>query len=93
MIETIRNCKSAEEIFKAVNKYINSNTFSNKEMKYLKILQNNLKKSKDLFKSQEYCWNYVMASEGFIVKKDTITKKNWFKGTPIHGMECSNSNR
>lgn len=82
------NCKTANEIYKVMNIYFSTNNINDK---YSQALQRNLKKEIDFDKAMQTAWNYILNSE-FPMKMHDVGKSRW-KGTAIHGMECSNSYR
>ena len=51
------------------------------------IILKQLEKSKDFNSSQQVVWNALVSSSGAFLGKE-ITKKSWYKGTAIAGMEC-----
>lgn len=83
----ISRCKTKEDILKVVNNHICYGSISKKEKKYLDILLTNLRKSKTFNEAQQYFYNYVL-NQDFPIKEKVVERKSWFKGNPIHGMEC-----
>jgi short-subunit dehydrogenase len=51
------------------------------------IILKQLEKSKDFNSSQQVVWNALVSNSGAFLGKE-ITKKSWYKGTAIAGMEC-----
>lgn len=84
----LNNCKTSLDLFKVMNIYFNNNNINDK---YSQALQRNLKKQTDFQKSLQAVWNYILNSE-HPMKMHDVGKCRW-KGTAIHGMECSNPNR
>lgn len=93
-LSNLNEAKTTNEIVRIVNRAYNySEIKKGKEEKYIDILRNCLMKSKSKDASLKYVYNYIVSSEGMAMADKTIEKKNWFKGTAIGGMECSNSYR
>lgn len=84
----IKDCKTSLELFKKVNLYFNTNNINDV---YSNALQRKLKKQTDFNKALQDVWNYILNSE-MPMKMHDVGKARW-KGTAIHGMECSNPNR
>lgn len=83
----ISRCETKEDILKVVNNHICYGSISKNEKKYLDILLTNLRKSKNFNDAQQYFYNYILNQE-FPIKEKVVERKSWFKGNPIHGMEC-----
>lgn len=88
-ISSYKVCKTPEDVFKRTNWIINHNTIDDKHISY--ILQKCLKNSKSLEASMVYLSSFMLNDSKVCHK--TVERKSWFKGNPIHGMECSNPNR
>lgn len=84
----IKKCKTSFELFKTVNLFFNTH---NMRTVYTEALQRNLKKETDYNKSLQAVWNFILNSK-FPMKMHDVGKSRW-KGTAIHGMECSNPYR
>lgn len=63
-----------------------------KQREYTRNFLISIQKSKNKEKTLQTIYNFVLNSEKMFVGK-TIEKNNWYKGTAIAGMECSNPNR
>lgn len=88
-IHSFNSCKTSEDVFKKTNWIINHNTIDDK--KICNILQKCLKNSRNLEASMIYISSFMLNESK--VSNKTLEKKSWFKGSSIHGMECSNSYR
>lgn len=88
MNNAVKNCKTSEEIFRAVNLYFNKNNINTK---WSQILQKRLKEEKKFEKSLQMVFDYILNSE-HPMKKDKYGRGK-VKLSAIHGMECSNSYR
>ena len=82
MDKILKNCKTSEDVFRAVCKYFNEHNINNKYSTALKI---NLKRQTDFNKSIQATWNYIL-NQDFPTKSNDM-KIIRHKGTSIQGME------
>lgn len=84
-IEKIKSLKTKSDIDKFVKRLIIDNDLTKDKSSVILLKQ--LEKSKDFESSQLAVWNSLLASSGAYLGKE-VTKKSWYKGTAISGMEC-----
>lgn len=83
MNEAIKGCKTSSDLFRAVNKYLNSKNINDK---WSKLLQRRLKEEKNFDKSLQIVYDYILNSEHPMKKERTAYVRH--KGSAIGGMEC-----
>jgi len=83
IVDSIKQCKTANDVFRAVNIYLNS---TNTRTKYSMALQRNLARQTDVNKAKQAVWNYYL-NQDFPTKSNDMKVVRW-KGTAIGGMEC-----
>lgn len=84
-IEKIKSLKTKSDIDKFVKRLIIDNNLTKDKSSVILLKQ--LEKSKDFESSQLAVWNALVSSSGAFLGKE-VTKKSWYKGTAISGMEC-----
>lgn len=84
-LPVIQKIKTKAELEKYVKNIIVRNNLT--KNKTSAIILKQLGKSSSLQESQQYVWNVIVSSSGAFIGKEK-TKKSWYKGTAIHGLEC-----
>ena len=84
-IEKIKKLNSKSDIDKFVKRLVIDNGLTKDKSSVILLKQ--LEKSKDFNSSRQVVWNTILSSSGAFLGKE-ITKKYWYKGTAIAGMEC-----
>ena len=84
-IEKIKKLNSKSDIDKFVKRLVIDNGLTKDKSSVILLKQ--LEKSKDFNYSRQAVWNAILSSSGAFLGKE-ITKKSWYKGTAIAGMEC-----
>lgn len=84
-IENIKKLKTKGELDKFIKRLVIDNGLTKDKSSVILLKQ--LEKSKDFESSQQAVWNALVSSSGAFLGKE-VTKKSWYKGTAISGMEC-----
>ena len=81
----IKQLKDKKEVDRFIRRLIIDNNLTKDKSSI--FLLNQLKSSKSFESSIQAVWNFLVSSSGAYVGKE-ITKKSWYKGTAISGLEC-----
>lgn len=84
-VDKIKKINSKFELEVFVKRLILDNNLTKDKTSIIILKQ--LEKSKDFNSSQQVVWNALVSSSGAFIGKEK-TKKSWYKGTAIAGMEC-----
>lgn len=84
-IENIKKLKTKNELDRFIKRLVIDNGLTKDKSSVILLKQ--LEKSKDFESSQQAVWNALVSSSGAFLGKE-VTKKSWYKGTAISGMEC-----
>lgn len=84
-IENIKKLKTKGELDRFIKRLVIDNGLTKDKSSVILLKQ--LEKSKDFESSQQAVWNALVSSSGAFLGKE-VTKKSWYKGTAISGMEC-----
>lgn len=84
-IENIKKLKTKGELDRFIKRLVIDNGLTKDKSSVILLKQ--LEKSKDFESSQQTVWNALVSSSGAFLGKE-VTKKSWYKGTAISGMEC-----